>query len=117
MKQRTLVPRGVVRYFRDNHRDYLWKWSASCMTVRDTYEGNLEWRDSIRVPHAVYESKFREITPVQAKRSFPNCFIDPAAKPQKVNVPKIGKVAKVPKNFLVPVKPVPLPLKKVKKKA
>ena len=76
MKHRKLIPRGLIRYFRDDKRENLWRWANCSMTRRYTNENGQPWDISIRLPHKEYSHNWREITEKQAKRSFLKCFND-----------------------------------------
>ena len=68
MKSRILQERGRIRYFRDDGGEVLWRWQfGKMMRINDP---NDRWRVSVRLPHAVYDNNWREITFSQAKRSF-----------------------------------------------
>jgi hypothetical protein len=76
MKARKLNNnRGVVRYFRDDFKENLWRWKSSKMEKH--FNGQNEpWTRSTRVPNppVPYFGNFREITEKQARRAFSACF-------------------------------------------
>lgn len=74
MKFRKLRPRGIVRYFRDDTRHYLWIWKSGKMTYWPFGAEHTERVNSVRMPEHQYHDNFREITLAQARRSFRGAF-------------------------------------------
>ena len=76
MKSRILrKTRGKIRFFRNDYGESIWRFAAGKMERIRYASENYEWSESVRLPHKIYESGWREIKPYEAKRKFPRAFI------------------------------------------